>query len=166
MSTPVSPELLQKLEFFSQTLTDELSQLAAITREERHPAGTILFREGEQLEHFFIVAEGNVVIEIHAPGTPPKRIHTVGPGELLGWSPILGNKVMTATARALTEVRLVMIDARAVLDLCDRDPRFGYHFMRRTAIAIAARLNATRLQLLDVYGAALPEAPSEVGGEA
>jgi CRP/FNR family transcriptional regulator, cyclic AMP receptor protein len=66
---------------------------------------------------------------------------------------------MTASARALTDVRVVALDARAVLDLCDQDPRFGFQFMRRTAAAIAARLSATRLQLLDVYGHELPAAP-------
>jgi CRP-like cAMP-binding protein len=67
---------------------------------------------------------------------------------------------MTATGRALTDVRVVVLDAPAVLELCDKDPRFGYLFMKRTAAALAARLNHTRLQLLDVFGIEIP-APTE-----
>jgi CRP-like cAMP-binding protein len=62
---------------------------------------------------------------------------------------------MTASARALTDVTVAAIDARGLLALCDNDPRFGYHFMKRTVAALAARLQATRLQLLDVYRAEL-----------
>lgn len=157
MSEPITPESLKQLAFLAPATDDEVRQLAAAARAEDYPAGAVLFREGDQLSRFWIVTTGQVAIEISGPGHRPKRIHTVGPGELLGWSPVLGPGAMTATARALTSVQAVAIDARAVLDICDRDPRFGYLFMRRTAAAIAARLNATRLQLLDVYGSELPE---------
>jgi CRP-like cAMP-binding protein len=63
---------------------------------------------------------------------------------------------MTATARALAPTRLVALDASQVLALCHHDPAFGFTLMRRTAQALAARLSATRLQLLDVYRQELP----------
>ena len=58
---------------------------------------------------------------------------------------------MTASAKALTKTKAVAIDAEAIRNWCDKDPKFGYAFMKRLAGAIAQRLNATRLQLLDVY---------------
>ncbi|HSQ54722.1 MAG TPA: cyclic nucleotide-binding domain-containing protein, partial [Gemmata sp.] len=112
--------------------------------------------EGAPVDHFWIVVEGNVAIEIQGPDRRPRRIHTVGPGELLGWSPVLGSAAMTATARALSDVRVVALHASGVLSICDTDARFGYLFMRRVAAAIAARLSATRLQLLDVFGTEIP----------
>jgi CRP-like cAMP-binding protein len=110
----------------------------------------------------FVVTAGTVALEVNGQDHRPRRFQTVGPGELLGWSPLLGPGPMTATARALTDVTVVALDAPAVLALCDRDPRFGFQFMRRTAAAIAARLAATRLQLLDVFRYELP-APAEGG---
>ena len=76
-----------------------------------------------------------------------------------------------AAEPAIVHVKLVTsagpivlaLDARALLRLFDADPRFGYQFVRRTAAAVAARLTATRLQLLDVYGVE-SWAPAE-GGE-
>jgi len=35
---------------------------------------------------------------------------------------------------------------------CDTDPALGYEFMQRFAAVMVERLQATRLQLLDVYG--------------
>ena len=86
------------------------------------------------------------------PGHEPARLQTAGPGELLGWSPVLGLGPMTATARTLTPCRLIAIDAGRIVELGKQDPLFGNEFLRRTAIALAKRLNATRLQLLEASG--------------
>lgn len=163
MTAAVTPELLRSLAFLAPATDDELRQLVSAAWVEQYPAGAVLFREGLDLPHVFVVTEGTVALEVLGKGHRPKRFQTVGVGELLGWSPLLGAGAMTATARALTDVRVVVLDARAVLDLCDKDPRFGFQFMRRTAAAIADRLAATRLQLLDVYKSELPAAPE--GGE-
>jgi CRP-like cAMP-binding protein len=156
MSEPVTTEFLRTLAFLAPGTEEEIRQFAAIARSERAPAGAVLFREGDQIRHFSIVVSGNVAIEIIGADHRPRRIHTVGKGELLGWSPVLGSGAMTATARAITDVQIVSLDAAAVLSVCDQDPRFGYLFMKRIATAIAARLNSTRLQLLDVYGSEIP----------
>lgn len=164
MSEPITPEFLRGLAFFAAATGDELRHLAAAATVEQHPAGAVPFREGERLTRFFVVAAGTVAIEIVGPDRRPRRIQTVGPGELLGWSPLLGPAPMTATARTLTPARLVSLDATSVAAACDADPRLGYLLMRRTAAAIASRLNATRLQLLDVYGAEIPTVSSEGAG--
>jgi CRP/FNR family transcriptional regulator, cyclic AMP receptor protein len=164
MNESITPEFLRTLAFLAAATDEDLQLLVPAMRIEPHSAGGVLFREGTYSGHAFIVAGGIVALEINGPGRRPRRFQTVGPGELLGWSPLLGSGPMTATARALTDVRVVVLQARAVLDLCARDPRFGFQFMQRTAAAVAARLSATRLQLLDVYRHELPPAPP--GGEA
>jgi hypothetical protein len=40
--------------------------------------------------------------------------------------------------------------------LCEQNPDFGYQFMHRTALTLAARLTATRSQLLDMLGTETP----------
>jgi hydrogenase maturation protease len=152
MPEPVSPELLRGLAFLSPLTDDEASTLAAAATVECHPEGTVLFREGDTLRTVWVVVSGEVGIEVRGADRRPRRLQTVGAGELLGWSPVLARGYMTATARALTGVRLLALNADAVLGLCEADPRFGYQFMKRVAAAVASRLNATRLQLLDIFG--------------
>jgi CRP-like cAMP-binding protein len=149
-------ETLRNIRFLDDITDEERRQIASVARIEEYPPGVVLFREGERLTRIFLVAEGNVALELRVPCLGSTRIHTVGPGELLGWSPILGQLPMTATARALTTTHVVALDTAQVLALCYHDPEFGFAFMRRTAGALAARLNATRLQLLDVYRHELP----------
>jgi hydrogenase maturation protease len=162
MSEAVTPELLKTLSFLAPATDEELRLLVPVSRAESFSAGSAIFREGECVSQVFIVTEGTVALEISGPDHRPRRFQTISEGELLGWSPILGSAPMTASARALTDVRTVAINAKALLDVCENDPRFGFQFMRRVAAALAVRLNATRLQLLDIYKHDLPASP--VGG--
>jgi hypothetical protein len=56
----------------------------------------------------------------------------------------------------LEPTTLLILDARQLVTLCEHNPRFGYEFMRRTALALSQRLSATRLQLMDIYRHDLP----------
>jgi len=40
-----------------------------------------------------------------------------------------------------------------VLKLCEAEPRLGYRLMVRLVRVMTQRLHATRVQLLDIYGA-------------
>lgn len=154
-------EVLRQLRVLEGLDEEHLRQLAEIARVESFPAGTVVFREGEVASDVYLIVEGNVSLEVCAAGVGCRRILTVGEGELLGWSPVLEQERLTATARALGPLRAVKLNGKQVLALCAHDPQLGYEFMRRAALALAHRLNATRMQLLNVYGDAMPVTTDE-----
>jgi CRP-like cAMP-binding protein len=149
-------EILRGLRFLHGVGDEVLSTIASVAELRELPAGTVIFREGQSDSHIYLVVSGGVGLEIRLTGKDAKRIQTVGPGELLGWSPILGQITMTATARAVGVTKVVAVDGTQLKTLCEHNPKFGYEFMKRTALALATRLGATRLQLLDVYGQQMP----------
>jgi CRP-like cAMP-binding protein len=154
------PKLLGTLRwtrFFEGVAARELSELAAIGQLERYPAGTAVFQEGKPTNQFFVVTEGLVSLEITAANGTAKRIHSVGPGELLGWSPLLGGGAMKATARTLVDTRLVSFDATQTMALCERAPGLGFTLLRQVARALADRLHATRLHMLEICHHQLPD---------
>ena len=144
-------ETLRGIAFLEDAIDHDLQQIASVAQLEQYPVGTTLFRDNESLDCVFLVVVGSVGLEIPGPGEGVKRTYTVGPGELLGWSPLLNKAPMTATARAITLTRVAALNAERVLALCEQDARFGFAFMRRTAQALAKRLDATRSQLIDEY---------------
>jgi CRP/FNR family cyclic AMP-dependent transcriptional regulator len=152
----VALETLEKIDFLEGFPPTYLEPLAAVAEVVSVPTNEELFREGEKSPCIYLVISGKVALEIWVAGTGATRIQTVGPGKLLGWTPILAQGPMTARAIALEPCRLVAINAMQVLDACAQNPRFGMEFMRRTAIALSRRLNATRQQLLDSYQAGMP----------
>jgi CRP/FNR family transcriptional regulator, cyclic AMP receptor protein len=138
-----------------------IGELASVSRLVTFASGAVVFRQGEPAGAIYIVTEGNVSLELCASGIGCKRILTVGAGELLGWSPVLEQERLSATARAMTEVHAVEIHGPQAVALCRRNPELGYELMKRAALALAKRLNATRLQLLDAYGGQMPPVPDE-----
>jgi CRP-like cAMP-binding protein len=156
MTEPTLLETLRQIRFLEGVTAEQLHQVASVAHLEEYHPGALIFREGERLARIFLVADGSVSLEICAPGQGCRRIQTIGPGELLGWSPVLSQGPMTATARAIVPARLAVLDAAQVVALCQHDPAFCLTFLWRTAEALASRLNATRLQLLDVYRSELP----------
>ncbi len=134
------------LEKFSPLCRRHLASLAA---SKVFLPGCCIFQEGDHERHVYVVAEGEVILEIKVPEIGVVQVHQIGPGDLLGWSPILGRGWMTATARALTPCRLIALDAEQVRALAESDTRFGMEFFRSMASALADRLRATRLQLPD-----------------
>jgi CRP-like cAMP-binding protein len=154
---------LSETDFLFDMTWDDLERLAAISTLCDFQPGDVIFREGGPARHAYIVIFGNVSLEICATGKGCQRILTVGRGELLAWSAILEQPRLTATARAITAARLVQIDAAQFAEVCNRNPTFGYQMMRRTAKALAHRLTATRVQLLDVYSHPAAAGTSNVG---
>ena len=140
-----------------------MSQLADIADFIDLPADTLIFRQGDPAEDVYLIVDGSVSLEVCSRGRGCRRILTIGEGELLGWSPVLEQARLTATARTLSATRAIKINGRQILTVCEHDSRFGYEFMKRAALALAKRLSATRLQLLDVFGEEMPL--TNAGGE-
>lgn len=161
MKTPEIATELRSLPFFTESAAELVEQLAAIAHVVELPAGSVIFRQGEAARSIYFVVEGQVSLELCAAAVGCKRILTVSRGELLGWSPILEQESLSATARALTPVRAIEIDGEQAVALCRHDPQIGYELMKRAAVALARRLNATRLQLLNVYGSGMPPVADE-----
>jgi CRP-like cAMP-binding protein len=138
---------LENIGFLRSFSANCRKQIASIARPKACEAGTIIFREGQNERQVFLVLNGEVGLEIRVPELGVVQVHRVGPGDLLGWSPVLGRGAMTATARALTPCRLAVLDAEQIRALAERDARFGMEFFRSMSTALAERLRATRLQL-------------------
>jgi CRP-like cAMP-binding protein len=142
---------LETLTFCKGLSREYLERLVSAGEFKTFAPGSYLFHEGQHSEHVYLLSEGSVGLEVSLPDHGPERVQTVGPGELLGWSPLLGLGWMTANAVALAPCRVLALDAGRVLALVDEDSRFGTELMRRLAITLARRLNATRLQMLEAH---------------
>ena len=114
--------------------------------------GEFIFREGEEANSFYFIRQGKVVIETYSPEHGPITIQTRTEGEILGWSWLIPPYRWHFDARAEDQTRLIALDGKCLREKCEQDHDLGYELMKRFAVIIAERLEATRLQFLDVYG--------------
>jgi CRP-like cAMP-binding protein len=152
---------LRNVAFFGGMSDPSLESLAALSKPRDFPAGFEIFREHEPASDVYVLVRGQVSLVICAPGVGCRQLMEVGPGDLLGWSALVGRTRLSDTARTVTPATLIAIDGERLLELCRTDLEFGFDFMHRVAQTLAERLTATRLQLMEMSGFRLPEVQIE-----
>jgi CRP-like cAMP-binding protein len=112
-----------------------------------------MLREGEEANQFYLIRQGQVAIEISPPQKRAIVVDTIGEGEILGWSWLLPPYHWKFHARATEAVRAIALDGKCLRTKCEQNHDLGYELLKRFSQIMSRRLDATRLQLLDVYGA-------------
>lgn len=140
--------------FFAAMPARLLERLAPLATTTHHPAGSWIARNGEPAERFFAVTSGRAGVEITAACCEPLVVATVHAGEVIGWSWFVEPHRWHFDVVALDDVTTIALDAVALREACAADHELGYEIATRLARVVASRLDATRHQLIDVYGRA------------
>ena len=149
------PETLEHVlrghEFFAGMDPEYLALIVGCARNAVFRNGAFLFREGDPAQTFYLVREGAVALEITAPGRVV-TVQTLGAGEVVGFSWLMGPHRWQFDGCAVGRVHAIEMDGACLRGKCDADPRLGYDLMQRFALLASRRLQATRLQIMDVCG--------------
>ena len=145
-------DLLAGADIFAGLSPAHLQLIAGCGSNERFDAGAQLFSEGAPADRFYLIRHGGVALEIEAPGRGPLTIETLHEGDVVGWSWLFEPYRWQFDARTTAPTALVGFDGACLRGKCESDHELGYQLMRRFASSMLERLQATRLQLLDVYG--------------
>jgi len=132
----------------------QLDKLVPWSRRAMFHAGSRVFREGGDADRFWLLKSGRVNLDTSMPGRGDVVIETIGPGAVLGWSWLFAPYRWHFGAVAVETTMCVQLDAAAVRAVCQRDPALGYELATRFMEVMVARLQATRLRLVDMYNAA------------
>jgi len=143
--------VLREHPFFEGLSEEHVRLLAGCGRNERFEKGSFLFRESGPADRFYIIRRGKVRVEIHSTRRGPLMLETLGEGEVLGWSWLVPPYRWRFDALALELTRVVAMDGACLRGKCEDDPALGYELLKRFAQVLADRLEAARMQLLDMY---------------
>jgi len=106
-------DMLAESDLFGILDAEGRQSLASRFEEVRLESGAALFYEGDTPKYIFLVASGVVEITRKGP-SGPHLIHRMSPGESLGAIGLITGSPYTATAKALTPVRLFRMDKASV----------------------------------------------------
>jgi CRP-like cAMP-binding protein len=143
--------ILAQHAFFEGLQPAYLDLLAGCASNVRFQAGAYIFREREEATQFYLIRQGKVKLEICAPQRPPIVIQTLEEGDILGWSWLVVPYRWRFDARVIESVRAIALDGKCLREKCEENRDLGYEFLKRFTHIIGERLQATRLQLLDIY---------------
>jgi CRP/FNR family cyclic AMP-dependent transcriptional regulator len=148
--TTTLAELLKAQPFAEGMKESHLRKLAEMAMEVQFARDQIIFRQGDESGLFYVILTGKVALEASAPGRL-LRVQTIGVGDELGWSSFLAEGGKQFQARTIEPVRAVAFDGARLRQACEQDPAFGYQLLRKMLKVVAGRLQATRIQMLDMY---------------
>ncbi len=152
----VTPGMLTGHGFLRGMPREQLAELAPAASLVTIPARSRLFEDGGYATHFWLIRSGSVALDLHLPGKGWVIVETIGLGQVVGWSWLFPPYTWAFGAVTLLPTEAFRFDAAAVRALCDADPALGYQLTRRFLTVLAHRLQATRMRLLDQWGAPGP----------
>ncbi len=143
-------EVLTRQPFFKGLEPHDIELIAGCASNVQFRPGEFLFREGNEANAFYVIKQGKVTVETFVPGRGSITLQTVVPDDVIGWSWLFPPYQWTFDARALDMTRAISFDAKCLREKSDEDHDLGYKLMQRFAQIIIDRLQATRMQLLDL----------------
>jgi CRP-like cAMP-binding protein len=127
-------------------------RLAGMARQYEAPANTRLLREGDEIHELSVLIGGRVALTEHVAGRGSVTLMTVEPGDVFGWSALISPYRATSSVISLEPVRIVAFDAGLLRERVRSDCELTAGIYPKLLEALARRLDATRHQLLDLYG--------------
>ena len=137
--------------FFRDLAPVHLTTIVGCAKNVVFHANDVIFREGERADQFYLIKHGRVALEVHRPHMGSLMIETIEEGNVLGWSWLFPPYRWHFDARALSLIRAISLDATCLQSKAEEDFELGYNMMKRFGQVMQNRLQATRLQLLDIY---------------
>jgi len=124
-------ELIRKVPLFSKLSKKELEQVAHIADELDLPNGKLMAEEGDRGREFFVLLEGEADVT-----KGDKSINTMREGDFFGEIALVTQMPRTASVRATTDVRVLVVTERDFGALLKHSPEVS----RGVAEALAERV--------------------------
>jgi CRP-like cAMP-binding protein len=141
-------------EFLRGMSAEDVELLSAAAVRVSIPAGRRLFDEGATADKCWLLTAGHVALDLHRqPGQPNLIVETLGRGDVLGFSWLAPPHRWQFGAQTVEPTTAFELNGPDVMALCGRRPELGYQLALRMLAAAVRRLQATRIRLLDLYGA-------------
>lgn len=139
---------LHHVPLFSGLEAAEARSLAALLKRRQVPAGTLVWREGDEGDVFAVIFTGRATI-VKSLGTPDERVLRIsGPGEFFGEMALLDPaQRRSAGVRAETDLCLLELGRGDFAELLDRQPALSHHLMRTVSLHLRDADNATIAEL-------------------
>ena len=134
-TTPLKREdlitLLHELPLFSELPRGELKYLAYTLNHVTLDADTIIFRENEVGESFYIVVSGDVDVIMGIDTPDEKLLATLGPGEYSGeMSLVIPGGKRSASIRTRSKSQLLVMTREDFDELLNRQPNVAYAMVK------------------------------------
>ncbi len=113
------------LPIFAGVPESRLAAAFARAAEQEVATGTVLIRQGDPADRFFVILDGTFDVDQAAEDATVRRLRTMGPDDVFGELGLLTGAPRSATVVAATAGRLLAMDAADFLELVESGAEVG-----------------------------------------
>ncbi|MBI5696255.1 MAG: cyclic nucleotide-binding domain-containing protein [Nitrospirae bacterium] len=146
----VPVETLKSLDVFSGLTEFEMMEVARVCDTQDYPSGTMVFRENDDADRLYVLLAGRVAIQFEVGRHQDAVVHTSEAGQAFGWSALVQPYRFTASARCMSDSKILTVDREGLRALLSEDCHIGFIIMEKLAEIISKRLRETRIQLISM----------------
>jgi CRP-like cAMP-binding protein len=137
--------------FGSDLAPETQERLAKLGVIQDFEADEVILHEGDEANEMGILISGQLALRTLVPERGPVTILSVEPGDIFGWSAVLSATQVQSTVVATEKSKALVIEGTKLRAALKEDHALAASLYPRVLIAVARRLRATRLQLLDLF---------------
>ena len=137
--------------FFGGMTEEQVQAVADTARLVTFEEGAVMFVEGGPARRTYLILDGDVALSLRTQEHGAKTIQTLHSGDFVGWSWMYPPYRWSFDANVRSEVTALQFDGPLLKKASLADPELGYELLRRFTEVIVTRMQALRIQLLDVY---------------
>lgn len=144
---------------FKNLTPNQYELLAKSFKEETYHKDNIIIHEGDDSQTLYIIVSGSVeAVKKTSQHQTQYSLNQMSTGESFGEVSLLDKQKRSASIRALSEVRLLILEKKALLKIKKNHPEIYTIFMENLSERIATRLRQTNETIIKEYEEALTEA--------
>ncbi|MBI5563720.1 MAG: SpoIIE family protein phosphatase [Chloroflexi bacterium] len=143
---------------FSRLAPEDIARLRQVATIHKHPANTVLCREGEVEHIFYVLHAGIVKITQQVPDGEERLLALRGPGEFFGEMALIDDSPRSATVTAATDVAVIEITEGVFDQVLSNSPtlaitllRQAHSILRSTMQQQIGELQAKNVELSKAY---------------
>mgnify|MGYP000052608316 CR=1 FL=1 len=142
-------ELLRHVDLFEHLTEDQLSDLAAQTRELNFRKHAIMMTEGDAGESMYVIKSGSVKVFVSDEEGRELVLYQQGPGAVIGDISLLDDEPRSASVSTLEASTALMIGKQAFLDCLRASPEMAINIIRSLTQRLRDATEGSRSLALD-----------------
>lgn len=138
----VDVSLLRKFKIFDELNDRELEQIVKAGKLEDLGPGATLTQAGAPANRLYLIVDGKVTVNVEGPQGKTIGADTLGPGQVLGWSALVGPYIYTASGVTEEKTTVVVFSGSKLREIFEINNHIGYRVLKGMGAVISRRITA------------------------
>jgi CRP/FNR family transcriptional regulator len=127
--TPQPTDALRRAPLFAALPEEDLRPLASLAVPRRYGRKEMVFREGDEVEGFYVVASGKVKVFKLSEEGKEQVLHVLEPGQSFAEATLFEGGFYPAHAETLTETEMILLPKRPFLEALEKRPKVAIRML-------------------------------------